>query len=49
MYDMLRSLLIAGVVAIPTAAALVLLLVSLSSREPIPWADMWRALTGRRK
>jgi hypothetical protein len=46
--DAIRAVLIGIAVALPVAFLLALLKVSYERREPIPWADMWRALTGRR-
>lgn len=45
--DILRSILIGIAVALPIAFLVALLKVSYERREPIPWRDMWRALTRR--
>ena len=47
MTEALRAIFIGVVVAVPVACLLALLWVALQRREPIPWGDMWRALTGR--
>jgi NADH:ubiquinone oxidoreductase subunit K len=43
------AIFIGAVVAVPVAVVLALLWVSLQRREPIPWRDMWRALTRRER
>jgi hypothetical protein len=45
--DVIRAGLIGAAVAVPVAVLLALLWVSMQRREPIPWGDMWRALTRR--